>query len=185
MKRFKVLLGQRRMQVLLTMAVLLLAVSVFAASGASFTDQKVNAGNVFTAGAMTLTNDRSPGAILTVADMRPGQVVDGFVQLEVVGSVSGAVSVTKSEVSDPVNFGAELNLRVVETDPVTHVDFGPNLYNGPLNAAWAAYGLGTWAPATPHAYHFIVTWPAAGGADDNTLQGASCEYTFTWDAVSL
>ena len=48
MKRFKILFGQRRFQVLATMAVVLLAVSVVIASGANFTATSANPGNVFT-----------------------------------------------------------------------------------------------------------------------------------------
>ena len=62
MKRVKVLLGRRRMLVLATMAVLLLAVGVIVASSASFTATSANPGNVFTAGilSMATTNPMAP-----------------------------------------------------------------------------------------------------------------------------
>ena len=53
MKRFKVLFGNRRMMVLLTLAILVLAATALVASSASFTATSANAGNVFTAGSLS------------------------------------------------------------------------------------------------------------------------------------
>ena len=51
MKRMKVLFGNRRMMVLLTLAILVLAATALVASSASFTATSANPGNMFTAGA--------------------------------------------------------------------------------------------------------------------------------------
>src|SRR5450756_1519584 len=64
MKRMKFLFGQRRMQVLLTLAVLLLAASVVIGSGANFTSTSANAGNVFTAGNLSHLNSNDGTYIL-------------------------------------------------------------------------------------------------------------------------
>src|SRR5665648_1084244 len=72
MKRMKFLFGQRRMQVLLTLAVLLLAASVVIGSGASFTSQSANPSNTFTAGTLTHTNSKAPAAVLTAGPLMPG-----------------------------------------------------------------------------------------------------------------
>ena len=54
MKRFKVLFGNRRMMVLITLAVLVLAATALIASSASFTAQSANANNMFTTGSLSL-----------------------------------------------------------------------------------------------------------------------------------
>ena len=55
MKRMRVLFGQRRMQLLATAAVLLLAVGVVVGSGANFSTSAASAGNTFTAGYVGLS----------------------------------------------------------------------------------------------------------------------------------
>ena len=52
MKRMKVLFGNRRMMVLLTLAILVLAATALVASSASFTATSANPGNIFTAGTL-------------------------------------------------------------------------------------------------------------------------------------
>ena len=59
MKRFKILFGQRRLQVLVALAALLLAVSVVIGSGASFTSTSANPSNVFTAGNLSHSNSKT------------------------------------------------------------------------------------------------------------------------------
>ena len=62
MKRMKVLFGNRRMMVLLTLAILVLAATALVASSASFTATSANPGNMFTAGNLSLDNGPSNGA---------------------------------------------------------------------------------------------------------------------------
>ncbi len=57
MKRMRVLFGQRRMQLLVTAAVLLLAAGVVVGSGANFSTSAASPGNTFTAGYVALTPD--------------------------------------------------------------------------------------------------------------------------------
>ena len=81
MKRFKVLFGQRRFQVLATMAVLLLAASVVVASGASFTSQSANAANVFSSGTLAMTNTPT-GFTATVSHMVPADSYTGTIVIQ-------------------------------------------------------------------------------------------------------
>src|SRR5665647_3362805 len=89
MKRMKFLFGQRRMQVLLTLAVLLLAASVVIGSGASFTSTSANPGNIFTAGNLKHT---STGEAMTVSKLKPDDkwVTAGTVTVTNTGDVDGA-----------------------------------------------------------------------------------------------
>ena len=58
MKRMKVLFGNRRMMVLLTLAILVLTATALVASSASFTATSANPDNVFTSGSLSITNDK-------------------------------------------------------------------------------------------------------------------------------
>jgi len=193
MKRMKVLLGNRRMMVLLTLAILVLAATALVASSASFTATSANPGNMFTAGSLSIDNSKGNGAaesaILTATNMKPGDpATTGTVAIKNTGTVSGAFTLTKSLVgADTVAFGTELQMTVQEyTDntyatPVT----GPALYTGAASGAISAVSLGTWAPNATHYYKVSVNWPAVGGGPDNNYMGASVTYRFQWDATSL
>jgi hypothetical protein len=192
MKRFKVLFGQRRVMVLVTLTILVLAAAALAASSASFTAQTANPGNIFTAGSLSMSNDKAAvgtGAIVTTAgNMKPGDTVSGTVTLQNTGTVSGAFTLSKTLIgSDAIAFGAKLQMTIQEyTDntfatPVT----GAPLYSGAASGAITNLTLGTWAPSATHYYKVSVNWPTSGGAADNTFMTASVTYRFQWDATSL
>ncbi|HTX68730.1 MAG TPA: hypothetical protein VMH50_06245, partial [Thermoleophilia bacterium] len=64
MKRMKVLIGKRRVMVIATLAILVLAAAALVASSASFTaTPSANPGNVFTAGSLHILNTKE-GQIL-------------------------------------------------------------------------------------------------------------------------
>ena len=116
MKRMKVLFGQRRLQVLLTLAVLLLAVSVVIGSGANFTSQSANAGNIFTAGNLSHSNNKS-GAILTADKMKPGDMAPGTVVITNDGDIAGAFTLTNSNVTPVLPaLSALLTVKIFDQD---------------------------------------------------------------------
>ena len=55
MKRMKILIGKRRVMVIATLAILVLAAAALVASSASFTATSANPGNVFTAGGLHIS----------------------------------------------------------------------------------------------------------------------------------
>jgi len=71
MSRRKALRANPR-RLLAALATILVAVGVTVASGATFTAQTANAGNTFTAGSLTMSNDKAGTAILTASGMKPG-----------------------------------------------------------------------------------------------------------------
>jgi hypothetical protein len=189
MKRMRVLFGNRRMMVLLTLAILVLTATALVASSASFTAQSANAGNVFTAGALSMTNDKAPGVILTLTNMKPGDSNYGDVTLSNTGSVAGAFTLTKNLVgTDPAAFGDELTMVVQETQADHVTAIGAPVYTGPASGAISAASLGTWQPTgatQTHYYRVTVAWPATGGGADNSFMNASVTYSFQWNATSL
>jgi spore coat-associated protein N len=189
MKRMKVMIGKRRMMVLLTLTVLVLAAAALIASSASFTATSANPGNVFTAGNLGMTNDRAGNPIVTFTTpkMRPGDTVNGTVKISNTGDVPGAFTLTKSVLTGSAALAGKLDLLIQEVDS-TGATVLATPYNAKLGGAISGLSLGTWAGPSTHYYKFTVTWdnsnsPAQDTAD-NLLMGASCSYGFTWDAVA-
>lgn len=193
MKRFKVLLGQRRMQVLLVMAVLLLAVSVAVTSSASFTAQSANPGNVFTAGDLTLGNDKegAPVVVMAPGPMMPGDIASGTVQITNTGGGSGVIQLDMTNIADTINLPG--------TNPLSETLFlhiedetGFVVYDGDLDAWAGPYSCGpAFAAAQAHTYTFDVTFPdsdlgsmPATAGSDNIYKNCSTMVDFVWTAVS-
>jgi hypothetical protein len=187
MKRFKVLFGQRRFQLLATMAVLLLAASVVVASGASFTSESANAANVFSSGTLAMTNTNT-GMSATIIDMVPNDFRDASVTIKNTGTVRGDFYLEPVFVTADTQLIAE-ELDLVITDSATNAE----VYNGKLSALPQEW-LGLWAAGETHTYDFHLSFPDKGttaglnGAgvvgNDNTYMGASTTVAFNWTAVS-
>jgi hypothetical protein len=190
MSRIKVLRANPR-RALATLATLLIAVGVTAASGANFTAQKTNAANTFTSGSLSMT-DSQPAAILGLTNMKPGDTTSGEVQIKSTGSLGGTFTLSKDSLVDSGSVTAlssALNLEIVDCG----VDFicgnaddvAAALYNGNL-ATMPSIGLGTWGANnqanSEHHYKFTVT--LISGANDNNLQGGTTSVRFLWDAVA-
>ena len=186
MKRFTILFGQRRFQVLAALGAVALAVSVVVASGASFTAHSANATNVFSNGTLAMGNTPS-GMSATITNMVPGDFHDGSVTIENTGDVQGhfyleAVNVT----ADTQAIAEYLDLTIMDGTAV--------VYDGKLSAL-PQEDLGLWAAGDSHTYSFHVSFPDAGRAVgvngaggvgmDNQYMGASTTVDFNWTAVSV
>lgn len=189
MKRMKVLVGQKRIAVLLTLAILALAVGAVAASGANFTATSANADNVFTAGALSLNS-----GTLTFASgvMMPGDSKTGTVTVQNTGSGSAELYLSASGISDAQNGTGTGDLSDVLTLVVTDDATPANtVFNGQLTAAQLASGVdaGAFAASASHTYTFVVTFPdsdASGSTkgSDNQYQGVETTVDFNWEAIS-
>jgi len=185
MKRFKVLFGQRRFQALVTIAAVLLAASVVAASGANFTSTSANPSNTFTAGNLHQTNSKDGAAILTVTKMKPGDTQSGTVTITNDGDLGGTFTLVKTITANVPganggDLGTVLNLTIK--------DGATTVWTGKLGAAMGTVALGAWAPAAAHTYDFTVAFPDGGtpGSNttgDNSYKGSSITAQFTWTAV--
>ena len=188
MKRMKFLFGQRRMQVLMTLAVLLLAVSVVIGSGANFTSTSANPGNVFTAGNLSHTNNASALLDLSGVKLKPDDtwVSVGSVTLTNTGDIDGAFTLATSDLVDTHGAGHSTDLSTVLQLRVMRG--ATEVYNGPINGVGTS-DAGTILAGAPATYSFAVMFPdggAPGGADagDNRFKGASLTIDFDWEAVS-
>jgi len=175
MKRFRVLFGQRRLQVLVALAATLLAVSVVVGSGANFTATSANASNIFSAGTLSMSNTPT-GMSFNVTKMIPGQSASGSVVIKNTGDVSGtfyleAVGIT----GETKAFGSEL--RLVINDGTT------DIYTGTLSGL-AQHNLGVWAPAAQKTYTFTVSFPNTTAGAENPYMGGTVTAAFNWTAVT-
>jgi Camelysin metallo-endopeptidase len=179
MSRTKVLRANPR-RLLAALATILVAVGVTVASGANFTAQKANAGNVLAAGSIDLTN--TPGtALLAMSNMKPGDTTNGEVVIQNTGTLTGAFKLTKVAVSD-TGLAQYLDVKVEEcttTTSCTAVNPTP-IYNGTLDLM-TNYALGNWAATASHRYKFTATLQSGA---PNAAQGKAANVTFQWDATA-
>jgi hypothetical protein len=187
MKRMRVLLGQRRVMVLATLAILVLAAAALAASSASFTATSANPGNTFTAG--NLQPSGPAGAILTAGPMAPGDITTGSATIGNTGNVSGVFYL--SGVMDTraatysAGFAHDLHVSVtVDGAPVVA------LTDVALDTALTTpVALGTWAGGQSRTVGFAVEFidngvNAAGVGNDNAFMNATATIDLTWTAIS-
>ena len=174
-------------KVLVGLVAVLAATGVAVGSGANFNSSSANPSNVFTAGTLTHSNSKAGAAILTVANLKPGDTSNGTVDIKNTGSISGAFTLTKSTpVDTPAasNFSSKLTMKIEDLgDPACTVSCPApaTVYTGDVKSMGSVV-LGTYAPGVTHRYKFTVTFPDGGtGGADNAYQGASTtvDYAFT------
>jgi hypothetical protein len=193
MQRITALWHDSPLKIVSALFVLSLAAMMAVASGASFTSTSANAGNVVTAGNLTHSNSKAPGAILTVSGLTPGHSDNGTVDLTNTGDAAGVFTLSKSGLSnsDTSNpLGAKLTLVVEDLgDPAAVVPPAPvTVYSNKLGTM-GPIGLGTWASGETHRFKFTVTFPDGGtpagpNSGDNAYKGDSVTVNYNWDAIS-
>jgi hypothetical protein len=157
------------------LATILAAVGVAAGSGATFSSQTANPTNTFASGTLTQTNSKNGVAIVTGANMKPGDVKTGDVTITNTGSLAGVFKLT--EVNDSNGFAAgSLKLKI------TDVASSATVYDGDLGSvADAGIQLGTFAAdGGAKTYRFTVTLASAA---TNADQGKSAAAEYVWSAV--
>jgi hypothetical protein len=176
--------GLRRLIVTLVVLVLLLVILKMAAfSGASFSFLSANPANTFTAGELTITNDRAGTYVVDVVALRPGASQSG--DLRLTGDDDFAAGLTLASAGLSVTpsgstIGTILRLRV--EDVTSGTPAAPPLYEGSL-AGLGTVPLPPPLPAgQPRALRFTVTFPLAAAGP--ALQGNSAELTVSITGVS-
>jgi hypothetical protein len=166
---------------MVTLAVLLLSAAVVIGSGANFTSQSANPGNMFTAGNLKHFNSLDTFAILTMDKMKPTDSITGSVTLTNDGDVPGDFTLTKTVTANTLGLtGGDFRtkLDLVISEGVTPV------WSGKIGGALSGLSLGTWAVGESHTYDFLVTFPDGGaGGADNPYKSASVTVRFQWDAT--
>jgi hypothetical protein len=179
------------------MSVVLAAVGVAAGSGASFSASSSNPSNTFTSGTLSMSNNKSGAAVLTVSNMKPGDTQSGTVDIENTGSLSGTFSMTASNITNGGNaspstypMAGKLNLTIADcgtfvgaTAPScpSSPPASGNIYQGTLAAFSGNKSLGTFSAGEKHRYIVFANFDASA---DNNYQSATSSVDFTWNAVS-
>jgi hypothetical protein len=185
-KRFGWLMRNSKMWIV-ALVVLGLAAAVAVASVSVFTSSSANPDNTFTAGNLSQSNSKEGAAILSAANMVPGDAQTGRVTIENTGDVDGEFRLSSSNLTDtPGPNGGKLS--EVLTLKVIDVANGQSVYNGKYNAM-PGINLGTWPAGDEHTYEFTVTFPDSGvpgsaTTGDNAYKSSSSKIQFNWDATS-
>jgi spore coat-associated protein N len=190
MSRISSLMKASPRKTLGAVGVLIAAAALAVGSGANFNSTSSNPSNVFTAGNLAHTNSKAGAAIMTAANMKPGDTSVGTVDIKNTGNISGTFTLTKSNLVDtPASpaFSGKLTLSLDDMGDPTCVSSCPaavNKYSGTV-AAMGTLSMGTFVANENHRYRFTVTFPD-GGANgaDNAYKSASTSVEYDWTSSS-
>ena len=193
-----------RRKLLLTLVVLGLLGSIAGwATFSAFSATTSNTGNSFAAGTVSITDNDSNSAMLSLANAAPNATDTGCIKVDYTGSLNSTVRlystvtgslaayltvvVTRGTDSSP-SFDSCTNFTA---DATNYISQGAGvIYSGLLSAFPANYTAGivdpfsgspeTWTTSEAHSYRFVVTLN-----DDTAAQGLSSTAAFTWEARNL
>jgi hypothetical protein len=184
MKRMKVLLGKRRVMVIATLAILVLAAAALVASSASFTASSANVTNTFTTGNLTMSN----GVInFNSGKLMPNHSLTGTVDLTATADGGTAsLYLKRTAHTGDATLAGKLTLTITETT------LGTVYATKTLDAADLENGNGVEVATVPDAaagtsYHFVFTvnFPDGGTSGaDNAFRNLSTGTTYVFTAIS-
>lgn len=156
------------------LATVLASVGVAVGSGASFTSQTANPTNTFAAGTLVQTNSKNGLAILTGANMKPGDVKTGEVTITNTGTLGGTFVLSEKNAANAFTAGS-LSLKIEDLTNATTV------YTGDLGGvATGGISLGDFAVSEARTYKFTVTLESSA---PNADQGKTASADYVWDAT--
>lgn len=159
------------------------------ASYAAFSADTTNPGNAWTAGKVTISDDKNGSALFDVNGLMPGDTGENCITVTADTTEGASVKFYTSDTIDAEHLGDTMTVRVERVE--ASGDCGSaasteSLFSGALadlttKTSFAA-GLGTWDPAAgveSARYRFHYELPDTA---DNSLQQASATTTFVWEA---
>jgi spore coat-associated protein N len=186
MSRLSILIKRPR-RTIGVLAAALAAIGVAIGSGAAFSSQSENPGNLFTAGVLKQANSKNGSAIATLDKILPGQEQSGSVTISNDGNVPAGIKFTRENTQNAAGsdqeacsgvdggsaacspLGDALRVEVKEGSTVLYDDLAKNL-------SLADFTLGTGASRT---LSFRFYLPSGTG---NAFQGGTYEAKYTFDA---
>ena len=132
-------------------------------------------------GALSITDSRHGGAILSASNLAPGDAVSGSVSLLNEGSAGGALTLAGANSTDPAAPGnarlaAALRLQVYDQSAG-----GAVVFDGSLDSLRSVL-LGGIAGGQRRSFRFVAALPEAAG---NEYSGGSTGVDFVWTATVL
>lgn len=165
---------------------LLLAAAMAVGSGANFTSQTVNSGNLVAAGTLKAVGPNA--AILYVTKLRPTESASGEATIQNTGNTRGAFTVTGSSLADTAGPGGgvlsgKVTVTVQELAAPGGAVINTISTNTPLSSFNSPVALGNINGGASKTYKFTVNFPSVSDAVDNTFQGSQSTLDLTFDAV--
>jgi spore coat-associated protein N len=164
-------------KILVPLATVLAAGAIAVGSGATFTSQSGNTLSAVTSGTLSQLNSKDGAAIFDLADVKPGDTLDGSLSLTNTGTLPARFGLTEATSTNGFS-GSNLTLQITNTTT------GVQVYNGTFGglADGVRNDLGVVQPGVRNDYRFTVKL-----AQDapNTEQGKTAGATFQWDSVQL
>lgn len=170
---------------------------------ALFSGTTENTGNLFAAGTVSISDNDSGDALVSLTSAKPGDTSTGCIMVTYDGSLDSTVrlyasisggladfltlTVTRGTDSAP-SFSSCTNFTPDGTD---YNGFGPGvIFSGSLAVYPTTYAFGmvdpddaspeTWTTSEAHSYRYSITLD-----NNNAAQGLSATVTFTWEARNL
>lgn len=164
-------------KILVPLATLSAAAAVAVGSGATFTSTSGNTISAATSGTLTQLNSKDGGAIFDLTNMKPGDTLNGSLNLTNTGSLPATFSLT--ETASTNGFTAD-NLSLAITNTTT----GATVYSGTFGGLvdGTKTDLGVVQPGVLNNFKFTVKLAQTA---PNADQGKSATATYTWDSVQL
>lgn len=169
---------------------------IFQASNAAFTASTSNTANTYSAASVTLVDDDSGSAMMTLSNMIPGDTATKCIAVTYTGSTFSVtpIKLYAALASEVDSFAGHLDVVVKEGAGGTFSDCtgftaGSTLFTGTLSSLAATHGtyaagLTAFTPASgsvTRTYQFSVT---LGTDTPDTAQGDSVSASFTWEIHS-
>lgn len=164
-------------KILVPLATFSAAGAIAVGSGATFTSQSGNTVSAVTAGTLQQTNSKDGGAIFDLANLKPGDTLNGTLTLTNTGSLPASFGLT--ETSSTNGFTGD-NLSLAVTNTTT----GATVYSGTFGGLvdGARTDIGVVQPGVANTFRFTVKLATA---TPNADQGKSASATYQWDSVQL
>ncbi len=160
----------------LALVTALTATAVAVGSGADFSSHSANPANTFSSGTLVQSNSKSGVAIVTGANLKPGDVRSGEVTITNTGSLAGTFKLAESNASNAFGAG-DMTLKIDDVSGKTPI----SIYSGDIGKVPAeAIGLGSFAAGEARTYRFTTTF--AQGSP-NSDQGKVARADYEWDSA--
>jgi predicted ribosomally synthesized peptide with SipW-like signal peptide len=168
------------------------------ASYASFSAKVSNAGNSFSVGSVTLTDDDAGSALLALTNLKPGSSGSRCIAVTSSGTVPSSVKLYATDVTTTKGLGTYITLGITQGTGAsfggctgfTPLSTGASVYSGTLagfTSAATGYtnGAGSWTPSgsAPETRSYQFSYTVSSSTPDSA-QGGTAAFGLTWEAQS-